>query len=199
MGIELIKSWDIDPEFKICHVEKFDESFNDLVRKFFDLSYPILRWREHLSIDDSQAVKDLNSNLKSRKRINIGIYKKENIVGWSYGWQGGLESATYYMANSYVLPEYRRKGFYSLMLEKVIEISKECNFHTLTSRHVASNNAVIIAKLKAGFKITGMELSEVHGNLIHLTYFNNDLRAECFEVRSGLVRPKNQIIKDLYK
>lgn len=199
MGIKIIKSWDIDSEFKICHIEKFDESINDLVRKYFAHNYPILRWRDYLNDNESRAVTDLNSKLKSRKRIDIGILKGENIVGWSYGWQGGMESASYYMANSCVLPEYRRQGLYNLMLKKIIEISKESHFHTLTSRHVASNNAVIIAKLKAGFKITGMELSEIHGNLIHLTYFNNDLKAECFEVRSGLARPSNPIIKDLYE
>ena len=199
MKTEILKSWDIDSELKLSHVKKFDDSFNDLVRKHFDRSYPILRWRDHLSPSEKQSVKELNDQLNAKKRINVAIFKNEELVGWSYGWQGGFESATYYMANSFVLPEYRRKGFYNLMVKKVIEISESNHFQTITSRHVAANNAVIIAKLKAGFKITGMELSEIHGNLVTLTYFHNELRAECFEVRSGMSKSQNPIISELYK
>ena len=79
MGIKIIKSWDIDSEFKICHIEKFDESINDLVRKYFAHNYPILRWRDYLNDNESRAVTDLNSKLKSRKRIDIGILKGEKL------------------------------------------------------------------------------------------------------------------------
>ena len=102
------------------------------------------------------------------------------------------------MANSCVIPEYRRAGYYSLMLEKVIEIAREMKFQTITSRHVVSNNPVIIAKLKAGFHITGMELSEIHGNLIHLSYHLNETRYEAYKVRSGEIRPKSEVVKNLF-
>jgi len=194
----VIESWNINSELKLCHVDKFDDSFSDLVRKYFDNNYPILRWREQLNSYDAQSVKDLNKKLSSRERVDLGIFKGDQIVGWSYGWQGGMESATYYMANSCVIPEYRRQGLYTLLLEKVIEICKKSGFHTLTSRHVAANNNVIIAKLKAGFKITGMELSEIHGSLIHLTYFINELREESFEVRSGYKKPVSEPVRNLF-
>lgn len=196
--MKIINSWDINSELKLCHIEKFDNSFNDLVKKHFDHNYPILRWREHLSERESQVVSDLNKKLKSRERIDICILKDEEIIGWSYGWQGGIETANYYMANSCVVPEYRRQGLYTLMLKKVLEISKELGFQTLTSRHVVANNDVIIPKLKTGFHITSMELSELHGNLVHLTYFHNELRRNTYVVRSGLAKPEHEAIKSLY-
>ncbi|MDH4468485.1 MAG: GNAT family N-acetyltransferase [Bacteriovoracaceae bacterium] len=194
----IIDSWEINSELKLCHIDKFDDSFNDLVRKHFDDNYPILRWREHLNPDIQQSVKDLNKKLNSRIHIDLAIFKGDQIVAWSYGWQGGLESATFYMANSCVIPEYRRQGLYTILLNKMIELCKKVGFHTLTSRHVASNNNVIIAKLKASFKISGIELSEIHGNLIHLTYFNNELREESFAVRSGFKKPVSEPIKNLF-
>lgn len=194
----IIKSWEIDSELKLCLVDKFDSSFNDLVRKYFDHNYPILRWRNHLSQEEEQSVRDLNKKIETRERIDLAIFRGDEILGWSYGWQGGMESASYYMANSCILPEYRRRGLYTLLLKKVIELSQERGFHTLTSRHVASNNPVMITKLKAGFRISGIELSEIHGNLIHLTYFNNKLREESFEVRSGFKKPQSNAVKELF-
>jgi len=175
MEEKIINEWKLDSGLRICHIEKFRESFNDFVRKYFDENYPMLRWRNYLSEDEAESVNKLNSKLDNKERISVGIFKDDEIVGWSYGWQGGMELATYYMANSCIMPEYRRQGLYSLLIEKVIEIAKAKSFHTLTSRHVASNNPVLIAKLKAGFKISGVEFSELYGSLVHLTYFNNDL------------------------
>lgn len=187
---KILESWDIDTELQIRHLESFGPGINDLARKYFDDTYPILRWKNFLSPEEEIAISELDSRLKNKQRIDIGIFKDDEIIGWSYGWQGGMESATYYMANSLVIPAYRGRGLYKLMLEKIIKISKELNFQTITSRHVAANNPVIIPKLKAGFKITGMELSEIHGNLVHLTYFHNELRAENYDIRCGLKKAK---------
>jgi len=194
----VLKSWDLNSELRLIWVEKFDEAFNETVKSHFDHHYPMLRWRENLEANEEQAVKELNKKLSGRERINLAIYNGSQLVGWSYGWQGGLESASFYMANSCVIPEYRRQGLYTHLLQKVIELAQEYGFQSITSRHVAANNSVIIPKLKAGFKITGMELSEIYGNLVHLTYFNNDLRREAFEVRTGLCKPQSRPVKDLY-
>jgi ribosomal protein S18 acetylase RimI-like enzyme len=195
---QILKSWDLPGGFKVCYIDKFPPAINDLVRKYFDGTYSILRWRNHLNDEQLQSLQSLNENQTHRKRIDIGVFKDNDLAAWSYGWQAGLESANYYMANSCVLPEYRRAGLYSHMLAKVVQISKELGFQTISSRHVVANNPIILAKLKYGFRITGMELSEIHGNLLNLTYFNNKLREESYEVRSGFKKPNSQAIKDLF-
>lgn len=194
----IINSWKINSELELRHVDGFDDNFDSLVKQYFDNNYPILRWRDYLSNDEASSVSKLNLRLENKKRIDVAIYKGEEIVAWSYGWQAGLESANLYMANSCVTPDFRRQGLYTLILNKVLDIAKEEGFHTISSRHVVSNNPVIIAKLKAGFKITGIELSEIHGNLVNLTYFNNDLRAEAYEVRSGFSKTNNKTIKKIF-
>lgn len=196
--MKILKSWNINSELKVCHVDEFDSTINDLTRKYFDETYPILRWQSCVDDSELEQMRELNQKLNNRARIDVGLFRGDEIVGWSYGWQGGMERGTYYMANSCVIPEYRRAGYYSLMLEKVIEIAREMKFQTITSRHVVSNNPVIIAKLKAGFHITGMELSEIHGNLIHLSYHLNETRYEAYKVRSGEIRPKSEVVKNLF-
>ena len=136
--------------------------------------------------------------MDQKQKIDVGLFYKEELIGWSYGWHGGVQAATYYMANSCVFPEFRRKGYYSKMLEKVLEIANELGFQVVISRHVAANNPVIIAKLKLGFKVTGMELSEIHGNLICLTYFNNKHREEAYEVRSGYKKTQKNSILSIF-
>lgn len=194
----ILQSWKLSEDIVISHLDKFDHRIHELVKKNFDHIYPILKWREYLNENSTKKLNDLNSNLENRNRIDVGVFHNEELIGWSYGWQGGMESGTYYMANSCILPEFRRKGLYSKLLDTVIEISKKTGYQTITSRHVSGNNPVIIAKLKAGFKITGFEMSEIHGHLIHLTYFHNKLRGEAFDVRSGMIKPKTDLVKNLY-
>ncbi len=62
------------------------------------------------------------------------------------------------------------------MLPKILQILKKQGFQKVTSRHSVTNNNVIVPKLKAGFVITGFEISEVFGLLIILTYYFNDTR-----------------------
>ena len=49
---------------------------------------------------------------------------------------------------------------------------------------LCSNNVVIIANLKLGFHITGMEYSEELGPLVRLTYFHGKHRSQLFKQRA---------------
>lgn len=64
-------------------------------------------------------------------------------------------------------------------------------------RHSATNNAVIIPKLKAGFVITSMEISDMFGVLVHLTYFPKVLRRKMITYRVGDMKPDEEIKKCL--
>ena len=88
------------------------------------------------------------------------------------------------MAKSAVLPGHRRKGVYSALVRRAIEEAAAGGAIVVRSRHVAANNAVLIAKMKLGFIITGSEFSEEYGFLVRMTYFVREERRKLFLGRS---------------
>lgn len=107
----------------------------------------------------------------------------EKIVGWSYGLQKGNVDFT--MVNSGVLETYRRQGIYTELMHKAVDKITEMGFHRISSRHKVSNNAVIIPKLKFGFVITGIEILEIFGPCVTLSYHTKPLLREMLDVRMG--------------
>ena len=62
---------------------------------------------------------------------------------------------------------------------------KDLGFQEITSRHSVDNNSVIIPKLKVGFTISGMEISDMWGTLVNLTYYFNETRRKVLSYRTG--------------
>jgi ribosomal protein S18 acetylase RimI-like enzyme len=145
------------------------------------------------SESEREKLKNLRIDTKSHFFLYLGIFKAEEFVGWSWGFQQSDES--FYMCNSAILPKYRRLGLYSRVIEKSVDILKEEGFQIITSRHTATNNAVLIPKLKAGFIIQKMELDDRFGVLIHLSYFTNKTRRKIMDYRSGQLAPDEEIKK----
>lgn len=135
--------------------------------------------------------KEFNSS--QHYRINLGLYYKNKFIGWSWGYQ--QTALTFYMCNSAVDTKYRRKGLYTILLNEVIKRTAAQGFQSIYSRHIITNNDVIIAKLKTGFKITNFELSEKFGVLVHLTYFPQKIRNEILDFRSGFKYPSKKLKK----
>lgn len=97
-------------------------------------------------------------------------------VGWYHGAQD--LRATYYMAITAIHPEYRGKGIYSAFLARLMSLVDQLGFREVLSRHQADNNPVMIAKLRAGFKIAAFEMAPNYGFLVHLRYnFSPGMRA----------------------
>ena len=164
----------IDPHIKTT----FKESF-----RFPDLQ--ILTDRE------KQSMKQLRSVKGESFRLNLALFKGDKLAGWSFGWQ--KDSECYYMTNSAILEEHRRQGLYSALLKKVVEIAREKGFQIIFSRHTATNNAILVPKLKAGFIISAMEISDTFGLLIHLRYYTNPLRRKMMDVRCGESKPDSEL------
>ena len=59
----------------------------------------------------------------------------------------------------------------------------------ISSQHVATNNAVLIAKLKLGYVIAGTEYDEQMGLLVLLVLHLAPERRALFASRTGTVRP----------
>jgi hypothetical protein len=83
------------------------------------------------------------------------------------------------------------------MNELINKVSKK-GFMSIYSRHIITNNDILIPKLKFGFKITNFELSERFGTMVHLKYFPLKTRRDILDFRSGLKRPDKKI-KKLFK
>jgi hypothetical protein len=80
------------------------------------------------------------------------------------------------------------------MLDEAIALG----FQLIYSRHCATNNQVIIPKLKRGFVISKMEIDDVFGVLVHLHFHVNETRRLIMDYRSGQKKPNDQI-KGLFK
>src|SRR5258708_38130934 len=118
---------------------------------------------------------------KNPQQLRIGAFIDDRLVAWSYS-RG--EDNQLHMINSGVLPELRRRGIYSRLVEATIGYAASHGFSKIISRHVPSNNAVIIPKLRLGFMVSGFEYSEVYGPLVRLTYLVGDKRRELYRARS---------------
>ncbi|MEM7037304.1 MAG: GNAT family N-acetyltransferase [Bacteroidota bacterium] len=127
--------------------------------------------------------------------IRFVIYHEEEFVGWMTGREENYE--TFYMENSGVLPKWRGKGVYSAMMKEMMKLAKEKGYQIIKSRHNATNNAILVPKLRAGFLITGFELSDRYGTMIHLSYFLNPKRREVMDMRSGFRYPGQEILEAL--
>jgi len=111
-----------------------------------------------LTPHEAEAAASLKKAMDSRVFLHFGLFEaQEKMVGWSSSYQ--LIPSELLMMNSAAFPEYRRQGHYSTMIKKTLERAAELGFQTVSSKHVCTNNSVIIAKLKAGFKLTGFEIS----------------------------------------
>lgn len=186
----------LPPGYKFVELSR--EEFQNLVWKkwapqMFSDNDTSMDFRKVLSDDERDQIKTLQKNLSELYGFNLCIYLGEEFCGWFYGEQ--QNNQTFYMQNSAILPAHRRKGLYTALLYEVLNRVKDQGFQIVLSRHTTTNNSIIIPKLKAGFKITALEVSDRFGTLVHLSYFFNETRRRVMEFRAGELKP-DQKIKD---
>ena len=181
-------------EIRVLSEADFTPLYNLHAEKVFEHSQ-IFRYHRFLSDDEKMKFRDLAQPYKGGFELNLALFYKNEFVGWCSGDQHSAEA--FYMRNSAILPDHRRKGLYSKMLEETIRVLTEKGFQKIYSRHNATNNPVIIPKLKAGFVISAMEVSDMFGTLVHLTYLTNPLRRKMMIYRTGDLMPDEEIKKAL--
>jgi GNAT superfamily N-acetyltransferase len=185
----------LPPEYKLVQLPQ------DEFEKYWDLWGPKIFQENDTSMDGKRVhseeerakTRHLYKNMTSLVRMNLCIFKGEEFCGWFTGDQYNAE--TFYMRNSAILPDHRRKGLYTILMHAVLERVKDLGFQIVLSRHTTTNNSIIIPKLKAGFVITAIEVSDRFGTLVHLSYFFNETRRQIMEFRAGDLKP-DQKIKD---
>ncbi|MEO1286304.1 MAG: GNAT family N-acetyltransferase [Chloroflexota bacterium] len=107
------------------------------------------------------------------------FYDGETPIGYSAGRMTG--ASEFMMDETGILPAYRRKGIYAQFLQSYLPYLKDCGYERLVSYHSPTNRPVLIAKLKAGFNISGMELREHAGASVKLVYFLHQDRLITFQ------------------
>jgi RimJ/RimL family protein N-acetyltransferase len=100
-------------------------------------------------------------------------------VGWFYSYREDM--TTRFIDTIGFLPEYRGRGLYSAFLPKYLAYVAALGYERVATSHHPNNRAIMIAELKAGFDIVGLELHESHGPLIKLAYFMHADRRAGFE------------------
>ncbi len=178
-------------EIRELSAEEFGPLWREHAPKFFDDKSQIFRLMDALNEEEKGKVKTLQARLGSPLQLRLGLFHNGAFVGWCAGHQESSEA--FYMRNSAVFPEHRRRGLYSALLTETLRRLSGLGFQRIYSRHSASNNAVIIPKLKAGFTITALEVTDSFGVLVHLTYLPHPLRRKMMEYRVGDVKPDDEI------
>lgn len=132
--------------------EMTGEEFEPLWRmhgtKIFDDNSQMYSPAEHLSQDERSKAKVLSALVENRFRLRLGLFFDDEFVGWAIGDQESVDS--FYMRNSAVFPGHRRRGLYTELMKHVMQTVLAAGFQRVTSRHSATNNDILIAKLKAG-------------------------------------------------
>ena len=94
----------------------------------------------------------------------------------------------YRMWHTNIHPAHRRRGVYRRILDGTIGYTRALGFDTIASEHAPGNNPVLIAKLRAGFRITSLEVDPMVGLSIQLRYYHDPEHLAAYELRCGLAR-----------
>ena len=124
---------------------------------------------------------DLARELAQQTHYEYFVFNNE--AGEPVGFSAGklTDGQTFFMEWSGILPAYQRRGLYSRFLDSLIPYLQALGIERVTSNHMGTNRPVLIAKLKAGFIITGVTLDERHGMLVWLARFLEPARQQGFE------------------
>ncbi|MAF77270.1 MAG: hypothetical protein CME63_09685 [Halobacteriovoraceae bacterium] len=183
-------------EVRVMEESEFKTLYNKYKSDVFYEDHSYALW-DLLSDSELENIKSLGKDLGTPFKLYLGVFDdSNNFVGWSWGFQEN--NADFYMCNSAVLPPYRRKGVYSKLLSECVQTLEDKGFQLIYSRHCATNNAIIIPKLKAGFIISKMEIDDKFGVLIHLHYYVNKTRKKIMDYRAGQLKPDSEI-KAIFK
>ena len=159
----------VPPEgYAIERVERFPEpAFGRMARALVLRGSSAVDWDVLADAGERHRARARRRTFRPEYALRVAAFHGDDLVGWSYGWQDGADR--FYMALSAVAPDHRRRGLYSRMVETIIMETRAAGFAEISSRHRPDNHAVLIAKLRLGFVITGYETSATFGDLVRLT------------------------------
>lgn len=166
---------------EIRHVEKFPEpDFSRLNRQVFvDVQQPSMDLAATLAAETPDEAPKEQAHIPMYR---LGAYVGDEWVGWTCGWME--RGKVFYVANSGVVAAHRRKGVYTALITAIHEYAKSQDAVAVRSQHSVLNNPVIIAKLRAGYHVSGLSQSAQMGTLVELTLY-------FFQERQALLRTRS--------
>jgi len=172
--------------YRLELVHRFEEPlFSELLDQIFHGPTGELRW-EQLGFEPDEATRPFRrARFQALPRLRIAARHHDALVGFTYGFATRTDS--FVMAVSAVLPAHRRRGLYTALCTACTDLVAEAGYRSLESHHVATNNPILIAKLRLGFHVTGLQLSPTMGTLLTLEKPLDALRRTTLLARSGLV------------
>jgi len=174
-------------------VRRVDEFDQDAIRAITEPIFGDVARRAYLEslVDPAQLSQTLAliEALPKPQRIRVGAFQGERLVGFTTGWFESVGGGRFYIGSSAVQAEHRRGGVYTRLLTELHRAVRECGGTAVTSQHVATNQAVLIAKLKLGYVIAGTEYVEAMGLLVRLVLHLEASRAALFRERTGMLVP----------
>ena len=186
------RKWNDGLEVRELTAEESDLLIKPHHSRIFNNGQP--RIMPHAFYSDAEQIKlkDLDQRLTGYS-LRLGAFVNGEFAGWHFGLQTGPD--TYFMRNSAVLSEFRRRRIYERLLQATLEVVTKFGFQKITSDHHPSNTAVLIAKLKAGFWISGVHVDDRFGTLVDLVWYPHQVRRESFECRVGHAFPSESVKK----
>ena len=158
----------------------------DILKKYrttvFSDSVDFNRYTVFSDLEKKQFDEKIQST-KAPLRLSYIIEQNNNLVGWCTAFQKDVDK--WYMHNTAIFEQHRKKGLYTAVLQLMLAYAKSEGYQKVTSIHNATNNAIIIPKLKAGFVINGMHINEKFGTMIELSYYVNPQIKAVVDFRSG--------------
>jgi GNAT superfamily N-acetyltransferase len=170
--------------FESVPIEKFWDTYaNEFhIHSPLELFFEEDKLRSNIESDKLKLINN-PSNIYLIEDNYLLIDEDKKVIAMMRGWQKNFDS--YYMQFTAVHSDYRKKGIYSLLVDRVLEYTKLLGFSRVLSCHAPFNNAVLIAKLKKDFKIIGMDVDAALGINVWLCYFHNNELKRAFELRCG--------------
>ena len=167
-------------------IQEFEEFPKDDFQALKDQTlafHPFLRWEENLDDAGKAKLQSLKDRSNKTYRLRLGILHEGRLIAASMSFQAS--NTELMMGISMVSPEFRGQGLYTMLCERVLEVAKQEGFQSVISKHMITNNAILIAKLKLGFKICGLDVHAVNGTTLNMVYNLNPQMAEALRYRAG--------------
>lgn len=186
--MDFLAQWPLENDFTLVRVESLPaDIIQEQAKNYLGPEYPMLPKSFCVANESVEKLKEIKKRLSGQYKLRLAILYKQDLIGWTDGWQDSIEQDTFFMGASLILPEFQKKGLYSALVKKVFEITQEDGFQSISSLHIMTNNPVLIAKLKLGFSIYGFEVNARYGALVRLVYHHNESKKSALRFRAGAV------------
>lgn len=175
-----------DATSRLLEPAQFNRIFADGMQQHFPdeafFSMGLLRDSERVPVRSGEA-KALDQH---RHRFFAAVELEGEVAALFSGC--AFSETAWRMWATVVAPQFRRRGIYTDILEGHLGYSRALGFDVVRSEHAPCNNAILIAKLRAGFHVTSLEIDAEHGTSLILTYFHHPEQKKAYLFRCGMAQ-----------